>query len=636
MNASMTLAFERDINDPLITFCPATLLARGDQNANIIKLTVMDGNAPTDLSGNTAVVLFQRPGDSYIVRCPGSVAGNVISVTLLGDCYIYAGQYYASLILDANGFTRTMLRLAGQIESNGDGPVIDPTGTIPGYEDIARIYAELEASLGRSDAATDSANAAAQNANEKAALANEAAGNANVAAGNANGATARANEASESIEGLTVEASDVSYDQPATATVTDVEGHKHIAFGLRQGVPGPVPSITFTGETGEPNTDVVVTQSGPPEAPIVTLRIPQGVPGTGNVSTVDGVGADSGENVALSAVRYVAQTLDDAQKVQARKNIGIDGQIYPCTAQSLEDMTQEQQADLYTQGYRAIKAENNGTVVVLGLASDGGLEWLGCNKDTANLLDNPNFSIAQAGYGGMHGNAVYAADRWPVYNATFSSGGKGKITITGGESEGNIYQRFLPPSGPITVGYFDSSEILYLISANIPDVLGAGPTLLASNRNLAVYVNQNTIQVNFIVNAGETVTFSKAFCYSGSYTPKTLPPWEDIDSVVNLIRCRDYYRFLSAYGFVGIAVADTTNSVQGVIFGDSMRIYSPSMLGTFVVFTPTASTSISSFQSVSYQGNGFRFIAQTTGGISVGTVGFLVPSPENGAISADM
>ena len=210
-------------------------------------------------------------GDPSVVRCPGSVSGNVISVTLLGDCYIYAGQYYASLILDADGFTRTMLRLAGQIESNGDGPIIDPTGTIPGYEDIARIYAELEASLGRSDAATDSANAAAQNANEKAALANEAAGNANVAAGNANGATERANEASESIEGLTVEASDVSYDQPATATVSDVEGHKHIAFGLRQGVPGPVPTLTFTAKTGEPGTDVVVEQSGTPDAPVVGL-----------------------------------------------------------------------------------------------------------------------------------------------------------------------------------------------------------------------------------------------------------------------------------------------------------------------------------------------------------------------------
>ena len=161
MNASMILSFERDINDPLITFCPATLLARGDRNANIIKLTVMDGNAPADLSGNTAVVLFQRPGDSYVVRCPGSVSGNVISVTLLGDCYLYAGQYYASLILNADGFARTMLRLAGHIESNGDGPIIDPTGTIPGYEDIARIYAELEEALQQAETAISGANAAA-------------------------------------------------------------------------------------------------------------------------------------------------------------------------------------------------------------------------------------------------------------------------------------------------------------------------------------------------------------------------------------------------------------------------------------------------------------------------------------------
>lgn len=327
MNASMILSFERDINDPLITFCPATLLARGDRNANIIKLTVMDGNAPADLSGNTAVVLFQRPGDSYVVRCPGSVSGNVISVTLLGDCYLYAGQYYASLILNADGFARTMLRLAGHIESNGDGPIIDPTGTIPGYEDIARIYAELEEALQQAETAISGANAAAQNANEKAAIADTAAGNANTAAGNANAGAGRANEAAGSIEGLTVEASDVAYNQPATAEVSDVDGHKHIAFGLRQGVPGPVPKLTFTGETGEPDTDVVITQSGPPEAPVVNLKIPQGVPGTGNVSTVDGVASDAGGNVALSAVRYAAQTLEDAQQQQARENIGAQALI---------------------------------------------------------------------------------------------------------------------------------------------------------------------------------------------------------------------------------------------------------------------------------------------------------------------
>lgn len=550
MNASMILSFERDINDPLITFCPATLLARGDRNANIIKLTVMDGNAPADLSGNTAVVLFQRPGDSYVVRCPGSVSGNVISVTLLGDCYIYAGQYYASLILDADGFTRTMLRLAGQIESNGDGPIIDPTGTIPGYEDIARIYAELEASLERSDAATDSANAAAQNANEKAAIADTAAGNANTAAGNANAGAGRANEASESIEGLTVEASDVSYDQPATATVTDVDGHKHIAFGLRQGVPGAVPKLTFTGETGEPNTDVVITQSGPPEAPVVNLKIPQGVPGTGNVSTVDGVVSDSGGDVKLSAVRYVEQTLEDAQKVQARKNIGVDGQIYPCTAAALEAMSSSDLMGIYNQGYRAVQATNNETVVTLGLADDGALSWQGCNQDRTNLLDNPNFSVAQAGYGGTHGTQVYAADRWKGSGtgATFAVGSGGGLSITCGTGAAGCSQVVADP--PAVGAYFS----FVVVSGNTTVIAsgvwtGTAQDATATSGALTASVNAGSVQISV---ASGSAMVNYCMLLIGSYTPKTLPLWEKPDYAVEMIKCQYFYRrdWMSYQAFV--------------------------------------------------------------------------------------
>lgn len=300
MSAAMKLAYKRDINDPLVTFCPDTLLMRGDQNANIIRITVTDGDGPADISGYTAVMLFQRPGDSYVVRCPGTVVGNVISVTVLANCYAYAGQYYASVILTANGFTRTMLRLAGHVENSGDGPVIDPTGTIPGYDDIARIYAELEASLEESETATNSANAAAQNANTAAGSANASAGAANTAAGKANDATSRANTAAASIEGMTVEASDVAYNQPATATVTDVDGHKHIAFGLRQGNPGEVPNITFTVQTGAPGTDVVLEQSGTPDAPIVDLTIPRGDTGDGDVNSVNNVSPDANGNVSLT------------------------------------------------------------------------------------------------------------------------------------------------------------------------------------------------------------------------------------------------------------------------------------------------------------------------------------------------
>lgn len=299
----------------------------------------------------------------------------------------------------------------------------------------------------------------------------------------------------------------------------------------------------------------------------------------------------------------------------------VEGKIYPCTAQALEAMSQEQQAELYTQGYRAIKTESNGTVVLLGLASDGSLEWLGCNQPRGNLLDNPDFAVAQAGYGGTHGNNQYAADRWVVWDP------EGIISINRIE---NGIQLSAPKWGSTISQRFALNSIKSLGDVTCVFYTDAGMVFRP------VQQNASCDYIDFSVRPNVNTIVYYAALYKGLYTPKTLPPWEDVDSVVNLIRCRDYYRSLSAYGFVGIAVADTTNSVQGVIFGDSMRIYSPSMLGTFVVFTPTASTNISSFQSVSYQGNGFRFIAQTTGGISVGTVGFLVPSPENGAISADM
>lgn len=631
MSVAMTLAFRTDVNAPLVTHMPVTLMMQGDDRANVIELTMVDGDTPLNLDGYSAVLYLGRK-DGVKVRCPGTVAGNVAKVTLQAECYSVPGPYAATMKLTGPEEKRTVLRLAGYVESDGEGPIIDPSGTIPSYDDLERIMKELEDALQQAENATSGANAAAQNANAAAGSANTAAGAANTAAGNATTATSRANTAAASIEGLTVEASDVAYNQPATATVTDVGGHKHIAFGLRQGVPGPVPTLTFTGETGEPNTDVVITQSGPPEAPVVNLKIPQGVPGTGNVSSVDGVVSDTGGNVNLSAVRYVAQTLEDAQKVQVRKNIGIDGQVYTCTAQALESMTQEQQAELYVQGYRAVQATNNETVVTLGLAADGALSWQGCNEDTANLLDNPNFAIAQAGYGGMHGTVMYAADRWGKTDgsATFSSAQGGGLTITMTQP-GHIYQK-TPTVEPGKV---------YTIAASINGMVYTASEAWPENgTGLSEDFPGGTIyaQTGFgcVVYFSSTLNIQWVRLLSGSYTPKTLPPWEAPDSVSEITKCRQFYRPLSAYGFVGIAVADTTNSVQGVIFGDSMRIYNPSMLGTFVVFTPTASTNISSFQSVSYQGNGFRFIAQTTGGISVGTVGFLVPSPENGAISADL
>lgn len=337
MSVAMKLAYKQDIKDPLVTQAPVTLLMQGDNQANVIELTLMDGASPASLDGYSATVYLQR-ADGVQVRCPGSVSGNVATVPLQAECYSVPGQYAAIMKLSGPNELRTVLRLAGYVESDGQGVIIDPSGSIPTYEDLERIMKELEDALQQAETAISGANAAAQNANEKAAIADTAAGNANAATGNANAGAGRANKAAASIEGLTVEASDVAYNKPATATVTDVGGHKHIAFGLRQGNPGEVPNITFTVQTGAPGTDVMLEQSGTPDAPIVDLTIPRGDTGDGDVNSVDAVSPNADGDVLLSAVRYAAQTLQPAQQQQALTNISGVGYV----SQTLTDAQQKQ------------------------------------------------------------------------------------------------------------------------------------------------------------------------------------------------------------------------------------------------------------------------------------------------------
>lgn len=216
----------------------------------------------------------------------------------------------------------------------------------------------------------------------------------------------------------------------------------------------------------------------------------------------------------------------------------VEGKIYPCTAQALEDMSREQQAELYTQGYRAIKTENNGTVVLLGLGSDGSLEWLGCNQPRGNLLDNSNFAIAQAGYGGTHGTQVYAADRWKGSGtgATFAAGSGGGLSITCGTGSAGCTQVIANP--PAVGAYFS----FVVVSGNTTVIAsgtwtGTEQDATATSGMLTATVNAGSVQISI---ASGSATVDYCMLLEGGYTPKTLPPWEAPDYTMELLTCQRY------------------------------------------------------------------------------------------------
>lgn len=342
MSIAMRLKYKVERDAPLVTRMPVTLLMQGDEAAQEIVVEMLDGGAPMNLSGYSAV-LYLRRADGQRVRNPGSVTGNAASVTLDAACYSVPGSYIASMVLSADGEDRTVLRLAGYVESDGEGPVIDPTGEIPGYDDLARAYAELEAAIKAAETATEAASDAAEEAGNKAEAAETAAGAANraaaaaaqsagladTAARNASAAAASANAAAQKIEGMTVSASGLEEGSQPTAAISEQDGAKHIAFGIPAGATGPkgdtgaTPDLSI-GEvtTGAPGTQAAAAITGTPEAPVLNLTIPRGDAGEGDVSSVDGILPGDDGDVALSAVRYAAQTLTDTQQAQARENIG--------------------------------------------------------------------------------------------------------------------------------------------------------------------------------------------------------------------------------------------------------------------------------------------------------------------------
>lgn len=159
-----------------------------------------------------------------------------------------------------------------------------------------------------------------------------------------------------------------------------------------------------------------------------------------------------------------------------------------------------------------------------------------------NLLDNSDFEIAQAGYGGYHGSTIYAADRWGQNDSTVRT--YEKVTRNGhGALKCNaatrIQQKLFLVDGQAYTGafYINDKLCLHAFTANS-----------GSYGSNEIWINHQSdgTYMFVITNIPAGGVVSEPVLYPGSYTADTLPPWVAPDPVLELTKCRTYFQQFDA------------------------------------------------------------------------------------------
>ena len=518
-------------------------LIQGQSYANVLNVSVYDGAEPIALSGG-CMGYFVRQQDGSTVTVAGTISGNVASVEFPSFVYDYTGLL--TITLNVGG--TSLVQIATTVRLGATMVVVDPGNVLPNLDEVQQIMLDVESALNQLSSALTASQQATQ-------AANTAAGAANTAAGAANTAAETANTAAAALNGLTATANTLEPGEPATAVAELVSGAWKITLGIPQGVQG-IQGVR--GTVAWHGTVITGTSTTPTAYPTgidsaiagdLYLYSGTDVANIGNVYTCTQGGDASTALWAYMANWRGATGAGSVSSVNsvlpnANGDVQLDGLIYETTAQALEAMSQEQQAALYAQGYRAVQTTNNETVVTLALAADGSLEWQGCNEDTTNLLDNPDFAIAQAGYGGAHGTQVYAADRWKGTGtgATFAAASGGGLIITCGTGSAGCLQVVAEP--PEVGDYFS----FVVMVGGVPLIAsgtwtGTAQDATATSGALTATVNAGSVAISV---ASGSATVDYCMLLHGSYSAKTLPPYVPKGYAAELAECLRYYQAVSS------------------------------------------------------------------------------------------
>ena len=355
-----------------------TMFAKGDSAAHRFELTIMRAGVQDDLNGCTVMCKFYRMADSTVVSVPGSVEDRKAVAVLNKACYDYIGRFAMTIAIKKGEEETTVFYGDGYMHGQRADTSISGEYIIYDINTLLEKISEIDAATQAANTASSNANTATANANTATGKANTAANSANTAATNANTAKDAANAAAGKINNMTVSATPVETGT-ATAALSTVDGHYHLALGLPKGDTGATPQISVQVQTGAAGSEAQVSVSGTAEEPVIHLTIPRGDTGRIENLTINGKPVESG-TITLTAADVGAAT---AEEVSALKNDKLDKTATAADSSKLGGKTlAEIMLTLYPVGAVYISANSTSPASLFGgeWESIGGRFLLGADS----------------------------------------------------------------------------------------------------------------------------------------------------------------------------------------------------------------------------------------------------------------
>ena len=295
------------------------LASVGDAGAHKICVMTQENGKPIDLTGCTAQLLVQRQDEATRYLNADFDASGYACATLDKSCYEVAGRLQCTMqIKGENQSVISVARIYLLVSKAGGDIVIDPTHVVPNLNELLAQYEHLKEISDQTEKTILKANTATKNADAAAKRADDAANDVQRKLDNGEfvGAQGEKGEKGDpGAQGPRGEKGDTGERGPQGETgATGPQGPK--------GKDGEVTFESLTDEQkaslrGEPGAKGEKGEKGDPGA-----QGEKGEKGDPGAQGEKGEKGDPGRDAPQEAVLYTAQTLNDAQKTQARENIG--------------------------------------------------------------------------------------------------------------------------------------------------------------------------------------------------------------------------------------------------------------------------------------------------------------------------